>query len=74
MLAVGVPRLTQAAQAVGAGELGEDQCDQMVPAAEAFVIGVPGVVLHDRLELPAAQRLEKLHQNAIREAHAPSSF
>jgi hypothetical protein len=39
MMAIGVPVCFQAAQTLGGGELGKDQCNQMVQAAKRLVVG-----------------------------------
>jgi hypothetical protein len=74
VLAIGVPAGFQAAKARRAAELSIDQHHQMVPALERFVIGIPVVAIHNRLEAATIDRFNQLAKNARRKAHAPFPF
>src|SRR5439155_27159366 len=67
---IGVEASLEPAQAVEMAELGIDQSHQMIPALERLVVSVSIEPLHDRLKLPSIDRLEKMPEDAIPEAHA----
>ena len=72
MVGIGVPRRLQPAKAAGAAELGIDQRHQMIPAAERLVVGIAAMAIHNRVEPPTSDRLEKIAKDAIAVAHARS--
>ena len=74
LMGVGVPGRRDGAQAAGAAKLGEDQRDEMLPAAEAFIVGIPAMGGDGDLERRPRDRFEKAGENAIPIAHARLRF
>ena len=74
MLTVGIPAGFQSAQAGAGAKLGKDQGHQMLPACEAFDVGVAIVTLDDRLELATIDGFNQFAEDARREVHAPFLF
>ena len=74
VLGAGVPARLEGAQARHPAELGEDERDEVLPAAEALVIGV-GVVARDGGgEFPPVEGFKQLGEDGRRVAHAPILF
>ena len=70
VMSLGIPHRLELAQAARPAQLAADQADQMGPAAEALVVGIAVVTIHNCAELSAINRLEQAAQNATPVAHA----
>jgi hypothetical protein len=71
MVGLGVEGSLDRAQAIGAGELGEQQSDEMLPAVKALAIGIAVMALDNLLEPSPIDRLEKACKDARSEAQSP---
>jgi len=74
MVGLGVEGSLDRAQAIGAGELGEQQSHEMLPAVKALAIGIAVMALDNLLEPSPIDRLEKACKDARSEAHARRPF
>src|ERR1700720_1001125 len=70
MMGVRIEAELEPTQALHMAQLCEDQGHQVVPALERFVVGVAVVPVHDRLEPPPIDQLEKTSKDAIDVVHA----
>jgi hypothetical protein len=64
MVGLGVEGSLDRAQAIGAGELGEQQSHEMLPAVKGLAIGIAVMALDNLLEPPPIDRLEKACKDA----------